>query len=212
MRLRASVLAIALLFGCGGAMAQNVQPSNDVLVINAERLFAESQIGNLIREETQARRLELQAENERIIEELISEEQDLASRRSEMEPEDFRIAADAFDQKAVEIRAARDAKEQRINRAAEEAQTRFNDQVREVAGQVMIELGGTVILDSRSVYLALRSVDITDAVIERLDALAAEAGNAATNSDQVDAEPQAIEPLGLESQDGAETGLTTGSE
>ena len=193
-------------------MAQNVQPSNDVLVINAERLFAESQIGNLIREETQARRLELQAENERIIEELISEEQDLASRRSEMEPEDFRIAADAFDQKAVEIRAARDAKEQRINRAAEEAQTRFNDQVREVAGQVMIELGGTVILDSRSVYLALRSVDITDAVIERLDALAAEAGNAATNSDQVDAEPQAIEPLGLESQDGAETGLTTGSE
>ncbi len=118
--------------------------------------------------------LELQAENERIIEELVAEEQDLAARRPDMDIEEFRLEAEAFDQKAIEIRAARDAKERSISEAAEAAQARFNEQVREVAGQVMIERGGKVILDSRSVYLALRSIDITDAVIARLDGLAAQ--------------------------------------
>ncbi|WP_165611575.1 OmpH family outer membrane protein [Cognatiyoonia sediminum] len=143
-----------------------------IFVINADRLFAESEIGQSIREDFQVRRLELQAENERIIEELVAEEQDLAARRPDMDVEEFRLEAEAFDRKAIEIRAARDAKERSISEAAEEAQARFNEQVREVAGQVMIERGGKVILDSRSVYLALRSIDITDAVIDRLDGLA----------------------------------------
>jgi len=175
MRLLWAALFLALSLSGGALSAQTAEVTPEgIFVINADRLFAESAIGQSIREDFQARRLELQAENERIIAELVAEEQDLAARRPDMDIEEFRLEAEAFDQKAIEIRAARDAKERSISEAAEAAQARFNEQVREVAGQVMIERGGKVILDSRSVYLALRSIDITDAVIARLDGLAAQ--------------------------------------
>jgi len=173
MRLLWAAFFLALSLSGVPLAAQTTEATPEgIFVINADRLFAESEIGQSIREDFQARRLELQAENERIIEELVAEEQDLAARRPDMDIEEFRLEAEAFDRKAIEIRAARDAKERSISEAAEAAQARFNEQVREVAGQVMIERGGKVILDSRSVYLALRSIDITDAVIARLDGLA----------------------------------------
>lgn len=163
------VLVLTLL--AGPLRAQDASVGATVMVVNTERLFAESKFGQDIRQDIERQRLDLQAENERIVEQLVAEEQDLAARRPDMPVEDFRAEAEAFDQKAVEIRAARDAKDREISAAGAEAQNRFNDQVREVVGQVMLERGGELVLDSRSVYIALRSVDITEEVISRLDGL-----------------------------------------
>lgn len=167
--IRGILIAVAISFA-GGVSAQVPSEPEPILVVNTERLFAESQFGQDIRADLDQQRLALQAENERIVEQLVAEEQDLAARRPDMPVEDFRQEAEAFDRKAVEIRAARDAKDREITAASNEAQSRFNDQVREIVGQVMLDRGGNVVLDSRSVYIALRSVDITEDVIVRLDA------------------------------------------
>ena len=167
MRLLGRLFFCFLIVFGSDAVAQD----SSVLVINTERLFAESKFGQDIRRDLDEQRLALQAENERIVEQLVAEEQDLAARRPDMPVDEFRAEADAFDQKAIGIRAARDAKDREISAAGVEAQNQFNDQVREIVGQVMLERGGEVVLDSRTVYIALRSADITDDVIDRLDAL-----------------------------------------
>ena len=71
MRLLWAAFFLALSLSGGPLAAQTTAATTEgIFVINADRLFAESEIGQRIREDFQARRLELQAENERIIEEL----------------------------------------------------------------------------------------------------------------------------------------------
>lgn len=145
-----------------------------VLVIDPERVYGESARGIAIRQELDAAAAAVQAENDRIVRDLIAEEQDLAARRPDMDPAVFRAEAEAFDQKAQDIRRARDAKERDLTREANEARAKFFDELRPIVGQLLIDRGGVAVLDSRSVYLVLRSADVTLDVIEVLNAMDAE--------------------------------------
>lgn len=151
--------------------AQEVaRPLPPVLVVNLDRLYAESKTGEDIRAALDALEREAQLENDKLVAELIAEEQDLARRRPDMEVADFRAEAAAFDAKAQRIRAERDAKEREIAQARTDAVIQFRDQARGIVGQVMLERNGIVVLDSRTVFIALSAVDITLDVIARLDA------------------------------------------
>ncbi len=170
-------LCLACLIGWSAtAVAQEAELTlpAPVLVIDPERVYAESQIGLQIRTELDALAAEVQAENDRIVQDLIAEEQDLAVRRPDMDPEVFRAEAEAFDQKAQDIRRARDAKERDLQRQVADARTQFFADLRPIVGQILIDRGGVAVMDSRSVYLVLRSADITDDAIAALDDLAAE--------------------------------------
>ncbi len=162
------------------AVAQEAEVSipAPVLVIDPERVYAESRRGQSVRSELDAAAAALQNENDRIVNDLIAEEQDLAARRPNMDPAAFREEADSFDEKAQDIRRARDAKERELTRIATEARAQFFAELRPIVGQLLIDKGGVAVLDSRSVYLVLRSADVTEDVIERLDALDAEADTA----------------------------------
>lgn len=151
-----------------------VEAQQPVLVVNLEQLFSDSKIGQDIRAEFDVLQSNAQRENDRLIAELTSEEQNLAARRSEMTVEAFRAEAEAFDSKVQSIRAERDAKDRELTQARANAEERFREQVRGVVGDVMLERGGVVVLDNRTVFIALRTVDITQAVIEKLDAFHAQ--------------------------------------
>ena len=184
MRLGATILcAVALALSSVPAAAQEAEFSipAPVLVIDPERVYAESVRGQAVRAELDAAALAVQTENDRIVNDLIAEEQDLAARRPDMDPAEFRAEADAFDQKAQDIRRARDAKERDLTRIATEARGQFFEDLRPIVGQLLIDKGGVAVLDSRSVYLVLRSADVTEDVIERLDAMDAEADPAAAD-------------------------------
>lgn len=173
---KAFALWLALL-SAGSSWAQdNAAPPNsqDVLVVNLEALYANSDLGRQITAQLDDLARAAQLENDEIRSQLESEERDLTVRRSEMDAEAFREAAEAFDQKVQIIRAQRDAKEREITQQRQNAQAQFNAQVREIIGQVMLERGGAVVLDGRSVYLARSSVDITSDVISRLNGLDAQ--------------------------------------
>ena len=165
---RLCICLAALAIWTGVAHAQDALPP-PVLIIDNERLYIESQYGKQIRAELDAAAESLRAENERIVAALTEEEKSLTERRPDMSVEDFRAEAEEFDTRVQEIRRARDAKERELQQARADGRVTFFEQVRPIVGQLMIDKGALAVLDSRSVFVAVRSADITDEAIASID-------------------------------------------
>lgn len=150
------------------AVAQQASPQ--VLIVDSDRLFVETQYGRRLAEDLSAQAAEMQAENDRIVEELTEEERSLTLRRSEMTPEAFRIAAEAFDAKVQEVRRVRDAKNVELQQASAESRARFEQDVQGILANIMLDRGAALVLEQRTVILSVRAANITDDAIARIDA------------------------------------------
>lgn len=145
------------------------QPTGAVLIIDTTRLVSESRYAASLFSEVDAMAIALQEENQSIVETLEAEESDLTARRPTMSPEDFRAEAEAFNAKAQEIRANRDAKELELEEMRRNARVQFLREARSIVGQLMVDRGATVVIDNRSVYVTISPADITDEAIARID-------------------------------------------
>lgn len=145
------------------------QASSSILIIDRERVFFETQYGRRLTAELAEEAAAVQAENEVIVQTLTEEERALTVRRPEMSPAEFREAADAFDQKVQEVRRARDAKTVELQLANANARGEFEGRVQSIIGAIMIERGASMIVEQRYVFLSVRSANITDDAIARID-------------------------------------------
>ncbi len=150
------------------AVAQ--QTSSQILIIDSERLFFETLYGRRIAADLDTQAADLQAENDRIVESLTLEERSLTIRRPQMTPEEFRTESETFDRKVQDVRRVRDAKNVDLQVANAEAQAQFQERVREIVINVMLERGAVLVLEQRNVTLSVSAVNITDDVIARIDA------------------------------------------
>ena len=141
-----------------------------MLVIDTDRVFTDSLFGQRIAATVLADSEALVAENRRIEAALTEEERSLTLRRPTMAIADFRAEADAFDERVQGIRSAQDAKQRSLQDGITTGREQFLQAVRPVLGQLMQEAGAAVILDRRTVFLAIGSIDITDLAIVRIDA------------------------------------------
>lgn len=156
------------------AGAQQLSPQ--VLIVDTDRLFVETVYGRQIAADLAAQAAAVQAENDRIVQELTEEERSLTLRRSEMTPEAFRIAAEAFDAKVQDVRRVRDAKNLELQKVSVERRARFEERVQGIVANIMLERGAAMVLEQRMVILSVRAANITDTAIARIDA---ELGNGA---------------------------------
>jgi len=150
------------------ASAQQTSPP--VLIVDSERLFVETLYGQRLSSELAAQATALQAENDRIVETLTLEERSLTVRRPEMDPQEFRAEAEAFDRKVQDVRRVRDAKNVELQVANAEARSRFEQRVQGIVAGIMIERGAVLVLEQRNVVLSVRAANITDDAIVRIDA------------------------------------------
>lgn len=173
MRLIAALCALLLLAVVPerGQSQQIGVPESAILTISSERLYADSAFGRRIAREIEQDSLKLSAENRQIEAELTEEEHDLTERRPEMEPEEFRKLADAFDAKVQDIRSRQDAKARALSQRHDEARGRFYEAAQPVLARLMREAGAGVILERSSVFLSANATDITDVAIARIDAV-----------------------------------------
>lgn len=141
-----------------------------IVVIDMERLFAESDYGEQVSAEVQRRSAALQAENDRLAGELEQEVAALTLRRQELEPEAFRAEAAAFDLRVQKIRAEQDAKEAAVSDFVSTSQERFLASVSPLLTDLMRARGASVIMEQRQVFLADPALDITGAAIAAVDA------------------------------------------
>lgn len=151
------------------ATPQAVQQS-PILTLDQDRLFAETLWGKRSAAGIEAESQALQEENRKIEADLTAEERSLTDRRATMDAAAFRAEADAFDAKVVGIRAAQDAKQRDIASRREEDRQAFLSAALPVIGEVLKARGAVIVIDKRSVFISANSVDITDQLIESLDA------------------------------------------
>jgi len=149
-----------------------------VLVVDLDRLYAESDFGRRIEAEYESAGLALEADNAAFQSELEAEESSIAERRDEMTVEEFRAEAEAFDIKVQEIRAQQDARVEALERARSAGQADFQERARPVLGQIMIDNRGVVLLEHTEVYLFLTSIDITDQAIAAVNAVLGDGSSA----------------------------------
>ena len=158
-------------FPPGGNIGTPVSP---VLIIQPDKLFADSDFGRRVTRDIEADLSVLKAENRRIEAELRAEELELTERRKTIESPAFRALADAFDSKVQTTRAEQQAKFDAINKQFEAAETAFLRAAEPVLEQIMQETGASAILDRGSVFLAEPSADITNLAIARVNAVLGE--------------------------------------
>lgn len=176
MTLLRRVLVAGVMAGAlGVAPAPAVQAQevgvvqSDILVLDPERLFSETELGERMTSEYQAARDSLSKRNRRLEVELEAEEQALTEQRESLSPEAFRKLADEFDTKVQRIRRESDTAVRNLERRWDLAPVSFMRRVEPVLVQVMQEAGGVVVLDARSVLLRADVVDITSLAASRIN-------------------------------------------
>lgn len=176
-----------------------------VLVLNQERLIGQSAYGQRIQRELEAVSSELSAENRRIEARLTEEELDLTEMRDTMPPDEFRVLADAFDERVETIRSAQEAKARDITEQADAAQAQFFERAAPILLEIVRARGAAVLMDSRAVLLSAERVDITGEAIAAIDEALGDGGPDPIIDVDVDVDAPDVEPPATDtpSDDGA---------
>ncbi|MEM6376136.1 MAG: OmpH family outer membrane protein [Pseudomonadota bacterium] len=174
MTRRAAALALGAAF-CLGPTAPSLAQAvgvvqSEIVLIDPERLFEETRLGQAIAQRLQDGRDALIASNRELESALEAEEQALTAQRAQTSPEEFRVLADAFDEKVQQIRRNSERRARDLERNRERAPRDFLRQVEPILADLMRATGAVAILDQRSVLLSADIVDITDLAIARIDA------------------------------------------
>ena len=156
-----------MLFGAG-ATAQNTSP---ILTIDRDRMINETRRGAAMMQALEAKANDLARENQQIEADLVAEEQELTEKRATLPPEEFRALANDFDERVQKLRAEQDEKAALfLNREREEVRNTFLRDSSNVVSEIARAKGALIVIDRRDVYISAEIIDITDAVIERLNA------------------------------------------
>lgn len=160
-------VAFALALLAAPAHAQD----GSIRLLDQDRLYAQSEFGQRVLAELRSASNALNDENQRIASELMAEELALTEARATLSPEAFRTRADDFDARVEAIRSEQDEKSRDLQRRNEIEQIRFFETALPILLALMEELGVEAILDARAVIIGTEALDITDAAIERLNAV-----------------------------------------
>lgn len=165
------VLAFAFIFafsavGVGLAAAK-------VGVLNADAVMERSVAG----QEAQAILADVVAERQQILQEKEDELNELAASAqdgTERSPEEAAALADSMDSLRAELTALVRQFENEIDEIVDELQGQILSSVQYIAALLAEELGYDLILDGSHVAFASESIDITDELVRRYDAMLAE--------------------------------------
>lgn len=168
---RAALILTGLMLAVAPAGAQSLGTVvSPILTIESERFYVQSAFGQRVAREIEADSAVLAAENRKIEADLTEEEKELTEQRAQMEPDEFRKLADAFDEKVQTIRRTQDAKARALNQRNESDRLEFINAAGPVLEVLMRDAGAAVILERRSVFLSANAIDVTDDAIQRMNA------------------------------------------
>ena len=159
------ILTLAFVLSTNMALAG----SNGILVVDLDRAYKSSKFGKIIRKNFELENQSFNEENDAILDALKREEIKLTKERESLSPEKFSKAAEAFDKKAVTIRAVRLEKIRLVDKKFQELKPLFYNQIRPIIEDIMREYDASIILEKNSVIWSLASIDITSLIVERVD-------------------------------------------
>ena len=140
-----------------------------VMTLDQEALYARSKWGQRAHAELEERGKQIAAENERLANQFSAEEQTLTAMRQTLPADEFRKRAEEFDKRAVEVRRQREAAVDELNASALADYNGFSRAMLPVLAALMRERGAVAVLDKRAILVAAQSIDVTDALVARID-------------------------------------------
>jgi len=138
--------------------------------IDEERLFRGSAFGQRVLAEIDVASRALEDENATLLAELTAREEDLTRLRDTLDPEEFRVQAEAFDQRAEAIRQGQAQKLARFSQFEESESRRFFSQTGPILQQVLKDEGAQILIAAGAVIIGVPEMDMTDAAIAAIDA------------------------------------------
>ncbi len=168
----AVALAVALLsIGAFAQQSGSIVATPGLVVVDQERLFADSLFGQRVQSELQSESNALAEENRRMEAELVAEELSLTDQRPNLSPAEFRNLANEFDARVTLIRLAQDRKSRALSNRQNAERQAFFEAALPVLQQLLQQAGASAMLDRRSVLISLSAVDVTDRAIAQIDAI-----------------------------------------
>lgn len=153
----------------GASPAMQLPAQTAVLILDVEQAYLASEWGQRAQRDIEAAAREIEAENTRMEDQLVSEERALATERATLSPAEFREKAEVFDMRAQEVRRERRQAAVDLGTRAQADRTAFVDAALPVIAAIMQDRSAGVVLDRRQVMAATNAVDITQQLIERMD-------------------------------------------
>lgn len=182
----------ALLLACAVALLPIEQvkaqqrvdvPSRQILVVDTDQLFNQSEFGQKVANDLVVEGRELAAEF-RVIEGALSQEElELTQLRATMDADAFRILADAFDQKVQSTRAKQLERSKALNKQIDMQRVTFLNTAAPILQELMNDAGALVLLERRNVIFSVASIDITIAAIAQIDRVLGDGSQPATSGD-----------------------------
>lgn len=147
-----------------------------VLVLDVDQAYVSSDWGDRAQRDIEAAAYEIEAENARMEDQLVSEEQALAAERDGLTPAEFRARAEAFDTRAQNVRRERRQAAIDLGNRAQADRNAFVEASLPLIAAIMQDRRAGVVLDRRQVLVAVNAVDITEALVERMNAEVGDGG------------------------------------
>lgn len=157
------------------AMAAPANAQTNVLIMNEERIIAESQVGQHIATRMQAIRAEMDAELQALLTPIQEESDRLNAETASLTPEAIQARPDlmqriqALNAQAQQAEALRQRLAQELQATQRQAMRPVLEALQAVLQEVVAERGAQILIDRSAVVYADPSIDVSDSVIERLN-------------------------------------------
>ena len=142
---------------------------SSLFTVDMSKLFRSSDFGKNIISTNNKARQDLQNENEELESKLLSEEKELSKQRKILSLDEFRPKALEFDKKVSIIRKAQGEKEKKLNNEVRKKESEFYKRIYPLLYELLLDRGGSVLVDQRNVILWNSSSDITDDAIKLIN-------------------------------------------
>ena len=140
-----------------------------VYTIDMSKLIKQTKIGKKIILEDNISRQNLQSENEKLEAELLLEEKELSEIRETLTADEFRLKAQEFDKKVTIIRTEQGQKEQDLIVENRKNESEFFKKIYPLLYGLLLERGGSILIDQSNAVLWDSSVDLTIDAINLID-------------------------------------------
>ena len=140
-----------------------------VYTIDMSKLIKQTKIGKKIILEDNISRQKLQSENEKLEAELLLEEKELSEIRETLTADEFHLKAQEFDKKVTIIRTEQGQKEQDLIVENRKNESEFFKKIYPLLYGLLLERGGSILIDQSNAVLWDSSVDLTIDAINLID-------------------------------------------
>jgi Skp family chaperone for outer membrane proteins len=144
-------------------------PPATVAIIDVERVFRESAAGKSALEQIKAQQKKYQSKFDADEAALEKEREQIQQQKTILAPEVWEQKVTKFRERTRELQQESNAKTAQLNRADIEFRRKLQPVLRQIASEIIQEVGANIAIDRSAALIFAQELDITDRVITKLD-------------------------------------------